>query len=232
MDTRALAAQASNLITNRQPREAIKLLWQVASDLSCTDPFVHTVYANALMRTGASWKAAAHLKPLLATLLAGNPVAITTAAVASINANHPDEALEFLSQISREERRGNHLFTYVEAKAHFAAGRMGTTIELMRGVISKHSDDAFAILFLACHEDSDQHVGVYKMALGQSFARIWDKSRLLQQSIHVIADEERNLFRSNHRLWELGAKPINKQALRELGIMPHGVREAVQSNCG
>jgi hypothetical protein len=187
------------------------------------NPVAHATLAKALDNDGRSASAVAHLMPLVAKggLLERDPVALTIAAVAATKSNQPDVALQVLRQIPGTPSRPEHLLTYLVAKAHFIAGRHGTSKTLMHPVIGKHKDNAFAVLYLACHNDDAEHIGVFKMALGKQFANLWKKSRQLQSDISVIDEDERSLLRANS-IWELGAVPVNRQALSALGLLPEG----------
>ena len=191
------------------------------SRLLARDAIAHATYAKALDNAGESAAAAAHLKPLLAEgrLLARDPVAITTIAIALLNAERPDEVLSAVAPMPEIDRRNDALLTYVEAKAHFALGHVGQTIMLMTPVVRSFPDDAFAALYLACLDPADQRIPALQTALGPRFSRLWSKSRTLQTSLSALAIQERSLFREN-RLWQLGARPVNTAALRELGVFP------------
>jgi hypothetical protein len=197
--------------------------------LLARDPVAHTTYAKALDNAGDSAAAAAHLKPLLrcGSLLAGNRFAFAVAAGALINTHRPTDALSLLQDISVADRHRDHLLSYIEAKANFALGRVGVTLTLMRHVIRHRSEDAFTALYLAVVDDPDEHVAAIKTLLGAHFDYLWDKSRQLRLSIRATRSEERSLFRRNP-IWELGATPVNRAALRELGVFPM-VREALRN---
>src|SRR5262249_19558465 len=123
LSTRKLAADAAKLITQRNPRQAIEMLRDVAARSDCVDPFVHTIYANALTKTCRSAEAAAHLKPLLTGLLAGNPVAHNTYAKALDNDGRSAEAAAHLKPLLTGLLAGNPVAHNTYAKALDNDGR-------------------------------------------------------------------------------------------------------------